>query len=123
MNIKDLENLFEKFKMELREELKNDLATNFQTLESNITSMKTEIEKIKKSRNINRRITNIIVHKLEEKSNRPDIIEQQVTDFLNENLEMDINLSELNYVKRIGAKLDGRVRPVLVSFVLCRRRI
>lgn len=67
---------------------------------------------------------NIIIHGLAELDEQSYFkTEKQVINLLKNKLKIEVEESEIDLVRRIGRKSEGKVRPILVTFTTYRRKV
>lgn len=93
------------------------ILTKHQQLHDNQVHLEKRIDNIE--REIRRR--NIIIHGLRENENNHDELEQFVVDTLN-NICV-LNVGDLDFIRRIGAKSADRTRPIVVGLTTWRKKL
>ena len=73
---------------------------------------------IKEKTDVNKRINNIILHRIEETANVEESKknDEEIIKALLSLCEVEGNISSVNEFKRLGKKAEGKIRPILVSF-------
>lgn len=111
---------------EWKEEIKINLEKNTKEFKNYLGDLLDEKinETKKKVDNIERemKMRNIIIQGLEEGEENINNLETKVINFIKEKLYCDININQIDYIKRIGKPNEGKIRPILVAFLAFRIR-
>ncbi|KAL4718942.1 hypothetical protein ACJJTC_009294 [Scirpophaga incertulas] len=137
---KQMESLFEKIKIEIQIQLQNQtenlsekfnyiLEEKLQPLEENkilrnkVETLESEVHFLEKEARKN----NLILHELHKKEEQKQDLMELVLKVLNDLSQKTImevwDRWEINMVRRLGKKVDGQIRPVLISLTLNWRKL
>lgn len=115
-------------------DIKNDLnknidviKTKLEDLEKNWNASIAKIDScIRKDVYFDREIRkrNIIIHGLEEEGNSKYLeLERQVVKFIKNKIKVDLKEEEIDFLRRIGKKIEDKTRPILVGITTFRKKI
>lgn len=109
-----------------KEEIMNDLARKFESLEQTITS-RFEIRLSAVENKVNNlemeiKTKNVLLHGLIESEKNVYDLETITTSFIKDKVYDEFALKDVNYMKRIGKLQTGKIRPIIISLVSRRVR-
>lgn len=119
--------LLTEFKDEIKKELEVKVDQIKDKLEENWNKTIEKIETCeRKNAVLEREIrrNNLVVHGLEEIKNDTYFeLEKQILNLVKEEVKVDIKEEEIDFVRRIGKRAEGKIRPVLFALTTYRKKV
>lgn len=119
--------LLTEFKDEIKKELEVKVDQIKDKLEENWNKTIEKIETCeRKNAVLEREIrrNNLVVHGLEEIKNDTYFeLEKQILSLVKEEVKVDIKEEEIDFVRRIGKRAEGKIRPVLFALTTYRKKV
>ena len=68
----------------------------------------------------NLKMRNLIIHGIEDGEKAFFLLEAKIIKLIKEKIQYDININQIDYIKRVGQANEEKVRPVLICFLALR---
>lgn len=105
--------------------LQSEIRGKLQHLDNEVQVAKTKIlEHDEKMSNYEResRKRNLIIRGLSEEENNIKELEQHVLNFLNDTIKVEIAITEIDQIYRLGQKSVNKIRPVMIKLLSARKK-
>jgi len=114
------------FKEEIREDIERNRNLTISELKESISEVKKSHEEVKRTvaeLDREKRRKNIILFGIKEEFNKYWDLENFVLTLFKDKLQVGVNVTELDFIKRLGKPNGNQARPILVGFVQFRTKL